>query len=129
MAIINAATRVEGNRGANACANIVAHSGYLSTGTQVQVNIEFFAPDGASLGIQGLDYTVTGTEDYFDPDVGGVPLKDHMEAFANAITAGWNPQIEAWAVENVPGQVQFHAKPVTDEVELLRIRDWIYVPV
>lgn len=133
MALINTQTLTDGNRCNFAAANIETQLDggdgyfYCGLGTQLQVNVELFDEDGVSLGIQGLNYTVAGTEFGYNPEVGGIRPYDLVREFCKVIGSSWDP-----AVRCVPGDssrqvATFRVKPAEGQYGVARIRDWVYV--
>lgn len=162
MAILNQILRAEGNKSypANAIAFLDINSArrareghelvnnpliaggkqesLLGIGSLVQVNVETFDQNGGSQGIQGLDYTLDGTEPDFDPVRGGMELYHFMRNFCRAIQQGWDPTVSCWATKQTPECVRFNIQPKGDngapwpttvDYNLVRIRDFIFTPV
>ena len=128
MAILNEKIHGEGTRRAAASANIYYPDGYVGIGSQLQINAETFDANGGSQGIQGLDYTIDGSELDYSVEKGGIHVYDLMKGFAKAIMNGWSPEVRIYPEQTTREQAFIRIKPVVGS-ELVRIRDWVWVPV
>jgi hypothetical protein len=138
MSFINTIMRAEGNKAIPATADWteLVNGGMLGIGSSVNVNVETFDQNGGSLGIQGLDYAVLGTEEDFDVASGAISLYNFMKAYCKAIEQGWDPYVSCWASETSQNRTTFNIQPkggngapwpAVVSYELVRIRDWVIV--